>query len=101
MLGTATARQVALGVSSGIVIGGAVATPTVLHGLDPGHHHDGTSSGAARVAAGILGNVVLPAGLLIGSAAVHEEAPRHALQAAAAGVEMGWWGANSVTQLAA
>jgi hypothetical protein len=101
MLAAASLRQVSVGVGAGVATGATLAVPTVLHALDADTHHDGTASGAARAAAGIVSVMVLPAGLLIGSAATANPSLRHAMQAAAAGVEMGYWGVGSMRELAA
>lgn len=91
----ATVRPIALGIGAGILAGSALAVPSVMHDLDSRAHSDGLSSGWGRALAGFATNLALPAALLVSSMAVGRPGVRHGLQAAAAGVTMGWWGTKA------
>lgn len=96
----AAVRPIAIGIGAGVAVGSLLAVPSVRHELDPARSDDGLESGLGRALAGFASNLALPAALLIASAAVGNVGIRHGLQAAAAGVTMGWWGVKAFGDLA-
>ena len=99
MFASATVRNVALGVGAGAALGSTLAIPSVLHDLDPEHSGGVLQSGLGRALAGFATNLAIPGALLIASGAAPNPGLRAALQAAAAGVTMGWWGTKSFGDL--
>lgn len=91
----AAVRPIAMGIGAGVAVGSLLAVPSVMHDLEPTTRTDGLSSGLARAFAGFASNLALPAALLIASAGTRTPMLRHGLQAAAAGVTMGWWGTKA------